>query len=192
MPWQRVWRYEDLNSPPFMVQLIPKQEKKPIFGQLFFLIIAIGVFAGTITAFVVFEQLRGQSLETRESLEETLVKDIRPREKEMEQEIKRYQEQLTALEEILAKRSIFLAFFDVLERTTHPNIFFSSMTGTLHGERLELSGEANDFFAIEQQRLVWEEEDTFEEMNMGNINLSKDGAAAFKVDFVVKREISQF
>lgn len=166
-----------------MVELIPKQEKKPIFGQLFFFIVAVAVFAGVLVGVVVVRQLESDTREALDLLEKTLVSDVQPQEEELEKILLEYERQAEDLKEILKERKEFLAFFAFLEETTHPDIFFVDLQGGLSNSRVMLSGVAADFFILEQQRIVWREREELLSLKLQELEITESGGA-FEVEFL--------
>ena len=171
-----------------MVELIPKREQKPIFGQAFFLIVFVAVFGAVATAFFVFQQLVQNEGEVLEVLEKRFVQDTRPLEEELAVQLQDSQKKTEILRAVLDERKNVLAFFRLLEQTSHPGVVFEGLKGDIKTGTFVLVGEAQNFFVLEQQRLVWEKQEEFSSLLRG-IKLSEGGKSSFEVEFVVKPEI---
>ena len=167
-----------------MVELIPKREQKPIFGQMFFLIVSAAVLAAVVASFFILQQLIESKHAEREQLELTFVEDTRPLEEELSSRLLGYKKQVDALSSVLRERKTLLPFFALLERTTHPDVFFRSFDGNAATGVLRLNGEAESFFVLEQQRLAWENRTEFA-YKLSGLQLGQGGAASFSVEFVV-------
>lgn len=165
-----------------MFELIPKQERKPIFGQVFLFIVSIVVFVGVSVGTFVVQQLESDTRAALDILEKTLISDIQPREEELEKALLEYRQQTEDLKEILGMRKEFLAFFSFLEETTHPNIFFTDVESGAKNNAIVLSGVAADFFILEQQRAVWKEREELQSFRLQGLEITGRGGE-FRVEF---------
>ncbi|MBI2098589.1 MAG: hypothetical protein HYT49_02930 [Candidatus Wildermuthbacteria bacterium] len=168
-----------------IVEFIPKQEQKPIFGQVFFLIVSAAVLAGVVVAFFILQQLLHSARLELNQVEKTLVEDTKPLEEELFSELQEYKRQTEILKVVLLERKILLPFFSLLERTTHPDVFFQTFQGDAKTGVFELEGEARDFFVLEQQRLAWKGLGEFE-TELSGIKLGDEGSGLFEAKFVVR------
>jgi len=171
-----------------IVELIPKREQKPIFGQVFFLIISITTLVSVGMAFFVLQQLIRDTSEVLAVLEKRFLEDTRPLEEEASAMLEGYKTKTEMLRIALDERKTALPFLRLLEQTTHPDVFFTDFNGDPKTGIFVLTGEARDFFALEQQRLVWKGRKEFESA-VRNIQLGKEGAGSFEVEFIVKPEL---
>jgi|SRR3989344_7599187 len=170
-----------------MVELIPKKEQKPIFGQVFFLIVSLAALFVVATAFFVFQQLDRNAREVRGVLEKRL-QDIQPIEEALVAQLQEYKKKTEMLRIVLGERRNTLAFFRLLEDMSHPGVVFGALKGDVGTGTFVLTGEAQNFFVLEQQRLVWREREEFDFV-LRDVQLGQGGRSNFAVDFVVKPEI---
>ena len=171
-----------------MVGLIPQKVQKPIFGQIFFLIVSVAALGAVATAFFVFQQLGDNTREVLEVLEKRFVEDTRPLEEELAAQLQDYKKKTEILRAVLDERKNALAFFRILEETSHPDVVFQELKGDVKTGAFVLAGEAQNFFVLEQQRLVWEKQQEFNAL-LRDIQLDEGGRSSFEVEFVVKPEI---
>ena len=171
-----------------MVELIPKKEQKPIFGQVFFLIVSVAMLLSVATAFFVFQQLSRDAREVLEVLEKRFVQDTRPLEEELAAQLQGHKKKTEILRAVLDERKNVLAFFGLLEQTSHPGVVFHEFEGDAKTGTFTLAGEAKNFFVLEQQRLVWEKQQEFQAV-LRDIQLLEGSRSSFEVEFVVKPEI---
>src|SRR3990167_5908998 len=85
------------------------------------------------------------------------------------------------LRTVLDERKNVLAFFELLEQTSHPGVVFGEFTGDAKTGTFTLMGEAQNFFVLEQQRLVWKEQKEFRYM-LNDIQLGEGGKSGFEVE----------
>lgn len=171
-----------------IVELIPKKERKPIFGQMFFLIVSVVLLAAVVSAFFLLQQSIRNARAEFSTLEKTFVEDIRPVEEELSASLQGYRGKTEILKATLQERKNALAFFALLEETAHPEVFFRSLTGDMETSVFVLEGEAQDFIALEQQRLIWNNQEEFQSELQG-IKLGGEGAAEFTVEFIINPEL---
>lgn len=171
-----------------MVELIPKKEQKPIFGQVFFLIVSFAVLLSVAAAFFVLQQLARDAREVLEVLEKRFVQDTRPLEEELAAQLQKHKKKTEILRAVLDERKNVLPFFELLEQTSHPGVVFQELDGVAKTGAFVLTGEAKNFFVLEQQRLVWKERQEFTSV-LRNIELSPTDRSSFEVEFDLKPEI---
>lgn len=167
-----------------IVELIPKQVQKPIFGQTFFLFVAIAVLAGAVIAIFILQQFIRNTQAELDVLEKTLAEDTRPLEEALEKELQGYKKKTDLLASVLGERKTLFPFLSRLERTTHPDVFFHDLKGDAGTGIFTLGGEARSFFVLEQQRLVWNEESVLGS-KLQDISLGEAGTGNFTVEFTV-------
>ncbi len=172
-----------------IVELIPKQIKKPVFGQVFFLIVSIAVLAGTAVSLFIFQQLIGTARANLAILEKQFSQDTQPQEQELAEKLVEYKQIVEDFKFVAGERKSFLPFFKVLEKTTHPDVFFLALDETDNANVLALDGATRNFFALEQQRLVWKELNEFQNVQLKGIKLTGTGSGSFKVEFTLTPEL---
>ena len=171
-----------------IVEFIPKQEQKPIFGQMFFVIVSIVLVVGIAFSIFLLQQSVRSAREEFAVLNKTFVEEIRPLEEELSAKLQGYKGKTEVLKSVLDEKKNVLAFLTLLEQTTHSGIFFKSLKGNMKTGVFELEGEAENFLVLEQQRLIWNNQEEFQS-ELQNIRLSEEGAAEFMVEFIVAPEI---
>ena len=171
-----------------IVELIPKREKKPIFGQMFFIIVSLAALIGVIATFFVFRLFVENAKAELTRLERTFLEDTRPLEEELEKRLSEQKRKADLLYTVLEERRIFSPVFNFLEATTHPDVFFRSLQGDAETGVFSLEGEAINFLVLEQQRLVWNEQNSFVG-HLESMSLGSGGTASFQVEFVANPEL---
>lgn len=172
-----------------MVELIPKKEQKPIFGQVFFLIVSVAVLAGVVSAFFILGQLIVGNQAVLEDVEKTFAENTRPLQEELIARLEGYEKQAKTLRLVFDERRHLLPFFEVLEKTSHPGVAFQEFDGDTKTGVFVLLGEAESFSVLEQQRLIWKERKEFA-ATLRDIELNDaGGTVSFEVEFVVSPEL---
>jgi len=171
-----------------VVEFIPKQEQKPIFGQMFFVIVSIVLVASVAFSIFLLQQSVRSAREEFAALNKTFTEEIRPLEEELSVKLEGYKGKTEVLKSVLEQRKNAPAFLTLLEQTTHTDIFFKSLNGDIKTGVFELEGEAQNFLVLEQQRLIWNNQEKFQS-ELLDITLNEEGAAGFMVKFIVAPEI---
>jgi hypothetical protein len=170
------------------LELIPKQTQKPIFGQIFFVFVSAVLLIGVILTFVILSQFITGARDTLAELDRVLKEDTRPLEEQLSESLRYEKSKIEVLEFVLKERRTMFPFLRLLEETTHPEVFFHGFSGDARTGVFALSGEAKDFFVLEQQRLVWESRDEFT-TDLQSIQRSGEGAGEFGVEFTLEPEL---
>lgn len=168
-----------------MVELIPKQAKKPLFSLWFFLIASMLVFVSMVVVFFVLGHVIRNNMQILEGLEQRLSRDTTPQEKALASELVEYQTKIDAFAFAIEKRYNFSPLFDVLERSTHEGVVFESFEANRDEKRINVVGKATGFFILEQQRLLWEQEEGIVEARLAEIRLEGNGEVGFEAEFLV-------
>lgn len=172
-----------------IVELIPKQEHKPIFGQVFFLILSAAALAGTTIAFLILQQLINTNRTNLDILEKQLFFNTQPLEQELAAKLLIYKQNTEDFKVAASERKTFLPFLDLLEKNTHPDVFFTNLEKGESADTFVLDGQTRNFFTLEQQRLVWKQQKQFENVQLTNIALGESETASFNVEFTVIPEL---
>lgn len=162
-----------------IVELIPKQVQKPIFGPWFFLITSFLLLLGVATGFFILKHFHAQASESLRNLDQTFQQDIKPEEEMVQLEVSSYRQKVEYMKTVLGRRSDFSRLFDFLERAMHPEVFFVSFRVDAVDPKASLEGIASSFLALEQQRRIWAEQQDLRELNLESIELGSDGAITF-------------
>lgn len=170
-----------------MVELIPRKQRKPVFGPAFFLIVSVVLAVGVSIGFFILKQLEADTRTALETIEKTLTEDTRPQEIQLETVLLEYKLKVEDLQGVLEKRKDFLSFFTFLEETVHPDIFFTGLESDMSKNQVSLEGEAADFVVLEQQRLVWSERGELQDFRLEDLEITSKGTGGFRVEFSFKR-----
>jgi hypothetical protein len=163
------------------IDLIPKQQEKPLFGKWFFFIASALLVGGVGIGFFVLGEFEKNNKQTLGVLESTLRNDIQPQEQSLIGELNAARESVERFKAVVAERKDFLPFFQLLERSTHEEVVFSKFTAGRESATttIEVSGIARDFFTLEQQRLLWKQQSQIQHIEIQNMGLQAEGRVSF-------------
>lgn len=89
--------------------------------------------------------------------------------------------------ELSKKRNYISDFLKVLEETTHPEVWFSEFRFDSKTKKVQLKGEAKDFYVLAQQLLIFSQKDSFEDISVDKMKLEGDSKVTFKIEFIFKQ-----
>jgi len=168
-----------------MVEIIPKQKQKPLFGQWFFLIASVLLLGGVAVGFFVLDQLEKNAREILEGLEETLAADTQPQEQAIVAELNEYKEKIDRFREAAAEREDFLPLFVLLEQSILDGVVLSRLESERGSNKIFIEGVADSFFVLEQQRLLWKQQEQIGKTDIRNMNLEQEGQVQFEAELML-------
>jgi hypothetical protein len=146
-------------------------------------LVAVGI------AFFILQQLINTTRTNVEIFDKQLVQDTRPLEQELSTKLNGYRQAVEDFKTAASERKNFLPFFELLENTTHPDVFFQNFQ-MANTTTMVLGGQAKDFFTLEQQRLVWKKEEQFKNVQLKDIAFSAPGEGiVFTVELTISPEL---
>jgi len=173
-----------------MVELIPKKKKRPPFGKLFFIMVSLLLFAGIVIGFFILRTKQSDTREILNSLTTRLEQLTAPQQEEIEKELLLAQKKISDFVLILEERTDYLAVFELVESTTHPEVVLVSFAASMDSEEILLAGQAPSFRILEQQRLVWENEENIGNVTLESITLGDEkGGTDFRVELLASPDL---
>jgi len=174
-----------------MVDIIPKEPVKYPLGIHLVFYIGLTIFGILIVGFFVLQQLALIKTEELVSIDEALLKEIKPEEQALEDKIVLAKRKIDDFSHILAARRNILNFFVLLEEDTHPAVVFGNLDLDAQEYTAVLSGESTGFFTLEQQMLVLQNEAKIEKINLSGVALGQGSGAVFSLDIQLNPELFQ-
>ncbi|MEK7510321.1 MAG: hypothetical protein AAB567_02035 [Patescibacteria group bacterium] len=167
-----------------MIELIPKHTPRFPLSSSLLLFLAGALLLGVLGGFFILEQFQSNLKTKLQTLDKTLRGETVIRQQKLQDEISGLKQRLEDFNLLVERRKDFLLFFQFLENTTHPDIFFTEFQGTRDTNHILLSGKAATFELLEQQKRAWEQREEIEKVALSNVKFSKDGGAEFTMEFV--------
>jgi len=168
-----------------MVELIPRQERKPLFGQWFFFIASFLLIGGVGIGFFILDQLENNAKDILVSLQETLLRDTRPQEEALATELSAYKEKIDRLSAAASEREDFLRYFTFLEDSIIDGVYLTRFEADRDSAILAFEGVANSFLDLERQRLLWKSQEQIKQVDIMNMLLGGDGTISFQAELAL-------
>jgi len=175
-----------------MVEIIPKPLAKTPKWQKLLPYFAIAILIITILGYFILNNSLEKSRQTLKDLEDTLVKLKTPEKESLEKEILNYQKKIKDFSILIEQHLIVSNFFNLLEKITHPRIWFSDFELKPREAQVSLSGEAGSFLALGQQILIFKGEKKIQEIKLDNVSLDEKGKIKFDLSLSLSPEVFKF
>jgi len=165
-----------------MVEIIPRKAVElPLWLKiLFYVLIALLVLA--FLSYFILGHFQKKSLVSLQNLETEISREKTPQKITLEKEILGYQKKIRDFGLILNHRLVSSKFFDFLEGTSHPQVWFSQVSLSPGAGLSVVSGHAETFPALGQQIQILRKETTLKDVALDKISLGKKGEIEFTLN----------
>jgi len=162
-----------------MIEIIPRKAAElPLWLKILFYIL-IALFLVIVLSYFIFGHFQNKSLTALQNLEEEILKEKTPQKIALEKEILNYQKKINNFTLMLDHHLLSSKFFNFLEKTSHPQIWFSKINLSL-GETLAIvSGRAETFPVLGQQLQIFKKEALIKSATLSEISLGEKGEIEF-------------
>lgn len=166
-----------------MVQVIPKAavKREPaikrILPWLSFLLLVI-----VVALYFIFSHQVTKTGAALDQAEQELAQVQTEQQLELEKKILTFKMRVDDVIKLLKEKEKISDFFEFLETFVHPNLYFTSLSLTMEGERAALEGTSDDFTTLGQQIFAFEQEPFIEKAKLSNITLSQEGKIEFSIE----------
>ena len=164
-----------------MVNLIPRPIKKISKNQKILLYFLIFLVFSLTTSYVFLISLEKQALASLEDVEQRIFEQKTTEMGSLESTIQDYKIEVDEFALYLNSHILISNFFDFLEDSAHPNIYFSQMGLKPSSATVSLSGRADSFLTLGQQLMIFDGESLVKKVSLSNISLSEEGSIIFNI-----------
>ena len=164
------------------IEIIPKPAQKapPLQNILFYF--AIGLLLLSIGAYFVLGYFVKKSELTLQDLEETLAREKTEEEAVLEEEVFGYERKVEDFSALIGQHTYASGFFNFFESPCHPKVWFSKINLDTTNHRLIVSGKADTFLILDQQLLIFQQEELIEETILIKLSVGNEGLVNFTFD----------
>jgi hypothetical protein len=106
----------------------------------------------------------------------------------MEGEVSKYQRKISDFSKIIEGYVFPSKFFQILEKNTHPKVYFSRFDLDLTNSKCVLTGTAQNFYALDQQLNVFRNNQSFQ-TKLSKISLGRGGEVYFEFEITFQKGI---
>jgi len=174
------------------IEIIPKEEEKiPIWQNIIFYLFIVLVVLCLIGYFVL-SRLTQEAESKLKEIEGQLEEDSGPM-LDLEKELLGLQKRINDFNFLITKHERGTNFFNFLEATCHPKVFFSDTILNLAENTATLFGKADDFEAVGQQILIFKEENRkknyLKDIQLSDIQKGKEGKIEFQLTIAINPKL---
>jgi len=172
-----------------MVEIIPKEVPKlPGWLNILFYFSLILLVSAIASYFSLNNSLK-KSQEELSNLELLLLQEITFEKFNLEKEIFKDKSKIEDFSYLIDQHLESSKIFNILEKISHPKVWFLNFDLNSQKGVLELSGEAQNFESLGQQILILNEEKSIKDTNLKNISITKEGKVGFNISLSLEPEI---
>jgi hypothetical protein len=170
------------------IEIINTVEKKGIHFWVALLLLAsvIGSLGLLISYFYfvgAIGDMEAKSMEIEFSLNKTSEEMV------LENRLLSTEGKISSFSSLLANHKNIAKVFDVLEKNTHPKVWFSAFSFSRDKNTVNLSGEADSFIVLGQQISILEKEPLFKNITLSGVSMSEEKKANFSLEIVLDPQI---
>ena len=163
-------------------EIIPRKVAPvPLWQNILFYVL-MALLLGAILSYFILGHLERKSLSTIQNLEEAITAEKTPQKIALGQEILTYQKKIDSFVLLLDYHLRSSKFFDFLQKTAHPRIWFSQVSLNPRQALAVVSGQAETFTTLGQQLLIFEKEPLVKNVTLSKISLGKKGEIEFTLN----------
>lgn len=169
-----------------MVEIIPKETAKLpgwlnnlLFAFLIILLLSIlSYFILNISVNRASNALQGLT---------TTLNDLRSLERSAaEREVLKYNNKIGYFFQLLDNHLETAKIFDLIQKSTHPQTWFTKFNLNATGDKAILSGKTRNFANLGQQILILEKSDWVSKADLQKVSISKEGNVDFELSISIK------
>jgi len=164
-----------------MIEIIPKPAQKLPLWQNILFYFSIAVLIASFLSYFVLDNFIKNSQKILQELGETLAREKTGSQLLLEEEVFNYQKKIADFSQLLQSHLFTSKTLGLLERNSHPKIWFSQYNLDSTKGILALSGEAEDFSVLGQQLLIFKKEPFIKGLDLSTISIGRKG----RVDFTL-------
>jgi len=165
-----------------MIEIIPKPAQKLPLWQNILFYFSIAVLIASFLSYFVLDNFIKNSQKILQELGETLAREKTGSQLLLEEEVFNYQKKIADFSQLLQNHLFTSKTLGLLERNSHPKIWFSQYNLDSTKGILALSGEAEDFSVLGQQLLIFKKEPFIKGLDLSNISVGRKGRVEFTLN----------
>ncbi len=172
-----------------MVGIIPKPIKKMPEWRKYAFYIAPGLLIAVVLAYALLFYFESRTSTTLIDLEDQISQVATEEDKVLEREAINIKKQINTFSKIFADHKKSSNFFTLLEENCHPKVWFTELNLKPEEAEVSISGKTVNFQTLGQQFLIFQEQDSIEEVTLTNLAIGKEGKAEFTFCLFLDSEI---
>ena len=162
-----------------MVELIPKETPQiSKWLNIVFYFALLVLFSSIISFFVLGNSIKTGQNKLQE-LRMTFFEGRTPERLVLEKEILNYEKKIQDFSSLAPYHLESSNFFNLLEETTHPKVWFSKINFDTEKGKVSFSGVTQSFESLGQQMLIFKAKSSISEVSLEKVSIDKTGRINF-------------
>jgi len=162
-----------------MVELIPKETPQiSKWLNIVFYFALLVLFSSIISFFVLGNSIKTGQNKLQE-LRMTFFEGRTPERLVLEKEILNYEKKIEDFSSLAPYHLESSNFFNLLEETTHPKVWFSKINFDTEKGKVSFSGVTQSFESLGQQMLIFKAKSSISEVSLEKVSIDKTGRINF-------------
>jgi len=175
-----------------VIEIIPKKEAKVSAWQSYLLYFIIVLLLFSIMGYFGLEHFIKKSDQELRDLTAEVEKTKSPERKVLKEGLESLSAKIDDFTPLLLNHQKSSNFFNFLEESTHPKVFFTKLNLDAKGNLVELSGQTDDFLTLGQQLLIFQKSEFVQNLKLSKVDISKEGKVEFTFNFSLDPKLFAF
>jgi len=172
-----------------MVDIIPKEAPKPSRGLSILFYFAIFLLIFSIIGYFALNNFLEKAREEVAALKLDLAGVMTTEKISLEKEILASKNKIDHFSYLVGQHLKASRIFEIIQKVTHPQVWFSKFDFNSREGQLKLSGETQNFVTLEQQTLILKGEEKIDKVNLENFSITKEGKIGFDLSLSFNPDI---
>jgi hypothetical protein len=174
-----------------MVEIIPKPIKRASNWPNVLLYFSLAALVAAISGFLILNSAEKKSTDTLQRLEDDIARIGGPEVKAMEGELFAASKKINDFSVLLDMHQKSSNFFQLLEKDTHPQVWFSSLTLDVNNSQAAISGKSPNFQIFGQQLLILQSDTSIGNVELSELSIGEEGDVEFDLILYLDPRIFQ-
>lgn len=172
-----------------MIEIIPKKESEVLKAEKIFLVLSVLIFILSLSLFGWLFFAEKNEKNNISEIEKTIGEKKNQEVISLEKEVFHFQKKISDFSKVLKEHYFYSLIFPILEKNTHPQVYFSKTDIDFSQAKITFSGKTENFVTLFQQQKILKENPIFKSINLGKISLDKENKVNFEVEILFDKEI---
>ena len=173
----------------YMVEIIPREPKKLSTGLNILFYLAIFLLFFSVISYFVLNSLLKKAEAKIIVLELDLTREMPPEKISLEKEILADKNKIDDFSYLIEQHLEVSRIFEIIQKTTHPQVWFSKFDLNSRQGALKIFGETQNFETLGQQILILRGEAAVNKVNLEKVSIGKEGKINFDLSLFFNPDI---
>ena len=175
-----------------MVEIIPKPARKLPPWQNIIFYFSVGLLLLVVLSYFVLDIYLDKAETKLEERKEELAQTGTAEEIALEQELINYEKKIQNFSTLINQYLFSSKTFEFIEKNTHPEVWFSSLSLDPKAGSVSLSGDTESFVTLHKQVQILKASPSVETLNLAKIAIGKEGRIAFDISLILDPGLFKF